>query len=178
MTSSNGNIFRVSDPLCGEFTGHRWMPWINGWVNNGEAGDLRRHRAHYDITVMGDVLWHLPESNFAGNALNIYSCYQFEIGSTSPYVVTVQQWVKYLLSRKGAASHFIMIQYIRQLLWFCVSSIWYLVITWTINLDESKKITISIISPFFITAFFLKTPYYGHNNLHYNPKTIWRLPQI
>ena len=26
--------------------------WINGWVNNGEAGDLRRSRAHYDVTVM------------------------------------------------------------------------------------------------------------------------------
>ena len=26
--------------------------WINGRVNNGEAGYLRRHRAHYDITVM------------------------------------------------------------------------------------------------------------------------------
>ena len=26
--------------------------WMNGWVNNGEAGDLRRHRAHYDVTVM------------------------------------------------------------------------------------------------------------------------------
>ena len=26
--------------------------WINGWVNNREAGDLRRHRAHYDATVM------------------------------------------------------------------------------------------------------------------------------
>ena len=26
--------------------------WINGWVNNREAGDLRRHRSHYDVTVM------------------------------------------------------------------------------------------------------------------------------
>ena len=26
--------------------------WINGLVNNGEAGDLRRYRAHYDVTVM------------------------------------------------------------------------------------------------------------------------------
>ena len=26
--------------------------WINGWVNNREAGDLRRHGAHYDVTVM------------------------------------------------------------------------------------------------------------------------------
>ena len=26
MTSPNGNIFRVTGPLCGEFTGHRWIP--------------------------------------------------------------------------------------------------------------------------------------------------------
>ena len=26
--------------------------WINRWVNNREAGDLRRHRAHYDVIVM------------------------------------------------------------------------------------------------------------------------------
>ena len=26
--------------------------WINGWVNNREAGDLRRHRAHCDVIVM------------------------------------------------------------------------------------------------------------------------------
>ena len=26
--------------------------WINGWVNNREAGELRRYRAHYDVTVM------------------------------------------------------------------------------------------------------------------------------
>ena len=71
MTSSNGNIFRVTGPLRGEFTGHRWIPhtkandaelsfdlfpliWvlINGWVNNREAGDLRHHRGHYDVTEM------------------------------------------------------------------------------------------------------------------------------
>ena len=63
------NIFRVTGPLCGEFTGHRWIPltkasdvelwcflwsapWINGWVNNPEAGDLRRRRTHYDVIVM------------------------------------------------------------------------------------------------------------------------------
>ena len=26
MTSSNGNIFRVTGSLCGEFTGRRWIP--------------------------------------------------------------------------------------------------------------------------------------------------------
>ena len=25
---------------------------ISGWVNNGEAGDLRRHHAHYDVNIM------------------------------------------------------------------------------------------------------------------------------
>ena len=64
MTSSNRNIFRVTDHLCGEFTGEhkgQWRGalmfsltcvWINDWVNNGEAGDLRRYRAHYDVTIM------------------------------------------------------------------------------------------------------------------------------
>ena len=40
---------------------HRWRwiflfslvcAWINGWVNNGEAGDLRRHHAHCAVIVM------------------------------------------------------------------------------------------------------------------------------
>ena len=26
--------------------------WINAWVNNREADDLRRHRGHYDVIVM------------------------------------------------------------------------------------------------------------------------------
>ena len=41
--------------------------WINGWVNNGEAGDLRSYHAHYDATVMhrfGDIkmIHRLPDS--------------------------------------------------------------------------------------------------------------------
>ena len=31
--------------------------WINGWVSNYEAGDLRRHCAHYDVTVMNACRW-------------------------------------------------------------------------------------------------------------------------
>ena len=26
--------------------------WTNGWVNNRDGGDLRRHRTNYDVTVM------------------------------------------------------------------------------------------------------------------------------
>ena len=28
--------------------------WTNGWVNNRDTGDLRRHRAYYDITAIYD----------------------------------------------------------------------------------------------------------------------------
>ena len=69
MTSSNGNIFRVTGPLCGEFTGQNgefpsqrpvtrsfdvfFDLYLNKQLSKKpEAGDLRRHRAHYDIIVM------------------------------------------------------------------------------------------------------------------------------
>ena len=58
MTSLNGNIFRspVNSPHTGQWRGALMFSVIcariNGWVNNGEAGDLRRHRVHYDVTVM------------------------------------------------------------------------------------------------------------------------------
>ena len=29
----------------------------NGWVNNDEAGDVGRHRAHYDVIVMKLRQW-------------------------------------------------------------------------------------------------------------------------
>ena len=31
---------------------------MNGWVNSGEAGDLRRHRVHYDVIVMRIIFYH------------------------------------------------------------------------------------------------------------------------
>ena len=41
--------------------------WINDWVNNREAGDLRRYRAHYDASVMfWQIYNHTPnaQSNY------------------------------------------------------------------------------------------------------------------
>ena len=46
----------VNSPLKGQWRGALMFSlicgWINGWVNNREAGDLRRYRSHYDVTVM------------------------------------------------------------------------------------------------------------------------------
>ena len=56
--SWNGNIFRVTGHLLhkGQWRGALMFSliyvWIKGWVNNREAGDLRRNRAHYDVMVM------------------------------------------------------------------------------------------------------------------------------
>ena len=43
-----------NSPISGEFPAQRPVTG-NGWVNNRESGDLRRHRAHYD----GIVMWRL-----------------------------------------------------------------------------------------------------------------------
>ena len=42
----------VNSPYKGQWRGGLMFSLFCGWVNNGEAGDLRRHRVHYDITVM------------------------------------------------------------------------------------------------------------------------------
>ena len=46
----------VNSPHKGQWRGalmFLWTaPWINGWVNNREAGDLRCYRAHFDVIVM------------------------------------------------------------------------------------------------------------------------------
>ena len=61
--------FPVTGHLCRELTGHRWISpqkgrwggalmfplicvWINSWVSNREAGDLRRYQALCDVAVM------------------------------------------------------------------------------------------------------------------------------
>ena len=44
--------FPAQMPVTRSFDVSFDLTWINGWVHNGEAGDLRRHRAHYDVTVM------------------------------------------------------------------------------------------------------------------------------
>ena len=86
--SSNGNIFRVNGPV----SGIHWSPvdspykgqWrrvlmfslicagTNGWANNRDAGDLRCHRAHYDVTVMlnctSPCVVSVPQSYYSNKA--------------------------------------------------------------------------------------------------------------
>ena len=116
MTSSNGNIFHVTSPLCGEFTGHRLIPltkasdaefWcsfficacINAWVNSREAGDLRRHRGHYDVIVMACVNGHHSEYSplYIRGAFND-STFTYQNRSYNAkilYLICIFHWVQF-----------------------------------------------------------------------------------
>ena len=51
----------VNSPHKGQWQGPLMFSlvcaWIKGWVNTREAVDLRRYRAHYDVTVMFRDSW-------------------------------------------------------------------------------------------------------------------------
>ena len=55
----------VNSPHKGQWRGALMFSlictWTNCWANNGDAGDLRRHRAHYDVIVLLMIysFWHM-----------------------------------------------------------------------------------------------------------------------
>ena len=42
---------------CNVFIRAQNGAWTSGWVNNRDAGDVRRHCAHYDVIVMECHTW-------------------------------------------------------------------------------------------------------------------------
>ena len=75
--------------------------WINGWVNNREAGDLRRHRAHYDVIVM--KLFSYPRNSFHGTsgpmmmAVVVYWCVTYGAKHWSSQFIN--RWCCFLVRR-------------------------------------------------------------------------------
>ena len=71
--------------------------WTNGWVNNRDAGDLRCHHAHYDVTValkavslhvasfFSELMWGCKLSAGVSSGMDLlYNlCYKSHEGSTS-----------------------------------------------------------------------------------------------
>ena len=62
----------VNSPQKGQWRGALMLilicTRINGWVNNREAGDLRRYRAHYDVIVMTYGLRHVWPTHICHHA--------------------------------------------------------------------------------------------------------------
>ena len=62
--------------------------WINDWVNNREAGDLRRQHCHYDVFVM--VTNHLRVVSYSNCSSSIYPFVDGKHGGLSFVVKSVQ----------------------------------------------------------------------------------------
>ena len=79
----------VNSPHKGQWRGALMFPsicvWINDWVNNGEAGDLRRYRIHYDVIVM--------VSYISRDRRDLHG-YSLECGLTWQFSVTLYQSFK------------------------------------------------------------------------------------
>ena len=70
----------VNSPHKGQWRGALMFSlisaWINGWVNNRETSDMRRHRAHCDVIVM--TLWIMRAGwNVRHGLCHIYMIYVY-----------------------------------------------------------------------------------------------------
>ena len=73
-------FFARNSPVTGEFPSQSLVTrrfdvffiyaWTNGWVNNRYAGDMRRHHAHSDVTVMVYGKTHPPFSGKLSEHVN------------------------------------------------------------------------------------------------------------
>ena len=56
----------VNSPHKGQWRGSLMFSlicvWINGWVNNREAGNLRRHCGHYGVIVMNSNITYITQN--------------------------------------------------------------------------------------------------------------------
>ena len=97
MTSSNGNNFRVTGPLCGEFIGHRWIPLTKAsdaelWCFLWSAGLDIKHLAYMPV---GHVVLkiYMPCKNFYVPSQYLYKpckayVYCWEISTCPDWKIT------------------------------------------------------------------------------------------
>ena len=80
----------VNSPHKGQWRGALMFSlicvWINDWVNNREAGDLRRHSGHYDVNVMSiRIPWRGIWQKFHKSPYTfMQEINQFQLPSTAP----------------------------------------------------------------------------------------------
>ena len=53
--------FPAQRPVTRSFEVFFYLRLTDSWANNGDAGDLRRHRAHYDVIVIKWTHWPLGD---------------------------------------------------------------------------------------------------------------------
>ena len=92
--SSQRPVTRRFDVFCAR---------IKGWVNNREAGDFRRHRAHYDVTLMNVLCFRNKFSMlsfFDSNRPTLWArdvhapVYLFVFNTSTPSAAYMRQWTR------------------------------------------------------------------------------------
>ena len=77
----------VNSPHKGQWRGALMFSliytWINGWVNNRQADDLRHHRAHYDVIVKANIYTGMVMTMFGSRYIPNWFNYLFEINLNS-----------------------------------------------------------------------------------------------
>ena len=85
-------------PVSGEFPSQRPVTRmfslicarLNGWVNNREAGDLRRHRAHYDDIVMYSMRGGRGGRGYISHRISSHFCYYlFRVGYNIVLIIAI-----------------------------------------------------------------------------------------
>ena len=72
MTSSNGNIFRVTGPLCGEFTVNRWIPLTKASVAELWCFLSYAPEQTVEQTIETHVIWDITPSRWLWYRCNEY----------------------------------------------------------------------------------------------------------
>ena len=93
----------VNSPHKGQWRGALMFSficvWINDWVNNRKAGDLRRYRGHYDVIVM--YIIHMQQFNHTWDNKN--ASFQSYLFGNGCYNVISLQWRHN--GRDGVSNH-------------------------------------------------------------------------
>ena len=137
-----------NSPVTGEFPAQRPVTrnfdvsmiyaWINGWANHREAGDLRRHCSHYDVTVIGgsEQLWRPP---YHTKKLSFGHCLVDTVPTTTIsfnskigrlYIFGTPCYTNNVMSKTDVD----LLISVSNLL-YCFSLTWFLAICWTTSRD-------------------------------------------
>ena len=94
----------VNSPHKGQWRGALMLSlicaWMNGCVNNSAAGDLRRHRSHYDVPVIYNISpkWHLSQASANGKVCASLPRRRLTLWYTVIWRIKLQTvWAVYLL---------------------------------------------------------------------------------
>ena len=90
----------VASPYRGEWRGTLIFSlicaWTNSCANNRDAGDLRRHRAHYDVTVMVNTnyLYRWIDNDVYWKYITLYK--QMTIMKLTTMIMMILMWGLYI----------------------------------------------------------------------------------